>query len=258
MRPLLYYAPPSFFSQIARLALTEKGIAYDEKIMIPGPPNFGTYAPNYMRLNPEGTVPTMVVGDEIYADSRKILNIVDTLGDSPKLTSANHTTMESWIDRAYGLSERELAYGAGFIRHIGKFVNRKRIKALKLLAVENPHLAEAYHTKMTDIENFARLSQNSNHVAALANRYDDEMDALNLHLADQDYIAGDAYSLADVVWTVSVARQMLMKRDPFIKRVYLAEWMGRMKMRHSYEAAQIMDHFSIKPMYKMVSSLWRN
>lgn len=104
---------------------------------------------------------------------------------------------------------------------------------------------------------FIQHSQNTTHVSALANRYDAEMGSLNEHLTNNDYIAGAGYSLADTVWTVTIARQMLMKRDPFNGPINLAEWMGRMKMRPSYEAATIMDHFSFAPMYKMVSSLWR-
>ena len=65
----LYHVPPSFYSQVARLVLTEKQIAYRAVAAVPGPPNFGTYRPWYMRLNPMGTVPTLVRGDEVETKS---------------------------------------------------------------------------------------------------------------------------------------------------------------------------------------------
>ena len=44
-KPVLYHVPPSFYSQIVRLALAEKGIAYDSQYVIPGPASYETYAP---------------------------------------------------------------------------------------------------------------------------------------------------------------------------------------------------------------------
>lgn len=256
MYPQLYYAPPSFYSQIVRLALAEKLVTYDETIVIPGPPNYATYAPDYMRMNKNGTVPTLVIGDSVYDDSRKILEIIDDIGDGPVLIPADRSEMDTWMTRAYGLSERELAYGTGIAKTLGKQVNKHRAKALRRLATKNPDLADVYKAKLADIEGFARLAQTPSHVTALANRFDAEMDALNRHLANREYIAGDSYTLADLVWTVLIARQMLLKREPFKGRVNLAEWMGRMKMRPTYAYAEVWDHLSIGPLYKTISSLW--
>ena len=66
---LLYHMPPSFYSQVARLVLEEKGVRWDGQIIWAGPPFCESYEPWYMALNPGGTVPTLVRGDQTLPDS---------------------------------------------------------------------------------------------------------------------------------------------------------------------------------------------
>lgn len=258
MEPVtLYHVPPSFYSQIARLALVEAGIDYEEQIIIPGPPGFATYKPDYMRLNPGGTVPTLLVGSRVIDDSRKILEWIAGLPLEPPLVPEDETAkaeMERWIERSYGLSERELAYGTGIFKHIGRFANGKRLKALKRFRVENPDMAAVYDAKIADIEDFMSKAQDVEHVRALVKRFDEAFDALDVRLGSREYIAGDAWSLADLCWTVTVARQLMLKKTPLAGRGNLVRWFEKMKKRPSYKAAGIMDHFSFAVVLKVLSS----
>lgn len=85
--PILYYAPPSFYSQVAMLALVEKNLAFDKKSSFPGRQCF-----HLMRQNPGGTAPTLVTGDLVFDDSRKILEHVDELGGELILTPEKQNT----------------------------------------------------------------------------------------------------------------------------------------------------------------------
>lgn len=38
-KPVLYHVPPSFYSQIARLAFVETHVNYDSVYALPGPPS---------------------------------------------------------------------------------------------------------------------------------------------------------------------------------------------------------------------------
>ncbi len=57
---ILYHIPPSLYSQMARLALAGKAVPYKSHYIAGGPPTFESYKPWYIRLNPGGTVPTLV------------------------------------------------------------------------------------------------------------------------------------------------------------------------------------------------------
>lgn len=71
----LFHIPPSFYSQIARLALEKVGLSWVDKWIIAGPPTNENYRPRYMRLNPSGTVPTLRV-----VTGTKTLMLTDSMG----------------------------------------------------------------------------------------------------------------------------------------------------------------------------------
>src|SRR5262245_46513724 len=59
-KPRLYHAPSSYYSMIARLALAEGGIAY-EPVFVEIHVRMTQQQPDYVRLNPNMTVPTLVL-----------------------------------------------------------------------------------------------------------------------------------------------------------------------------------------------------
>jgi glutathione S-transferase len=77
----LVIATPSPYARKVRIALHEKGIAFEEIVDIPWNP--GTVAPS---LNPLGKIPVLILGDgrAIY-DSRVIVEYLDTLDRPPQL-----------------------------------------------------------------------------------------------------------------------------------------------------------------------------
>lgn len=259
-RVRLYHAPPSFYSQVARLVLAEKGVPHEQQVVLPGPPSFETYAPWYMRLNAGGTVPTLVIDDEPIDDSRKILHAVDARFDGPALVPSDEPSraeMERWLDRAYELPERILAYGSSKFKALGTKVNHRRRRALLAHRTHSPELREAYETKLSDIEAFLTETHDPALVEATEQRYDQALDALDHHLAERRYICGQTYTLADVVWTVTVARQLMLGRTPFSQRPALSTWYGRMKSRPSFARAKIWESFHLLQVLPVIVGKYR-
>ena len=92
---ILYHIPPSFYSQVARLALAEKGVKYTSRFVA-----MDMYAPWYMRLNPAGTVPMIVHDGHPVPDSIAIARYVDANFAGPPLIPADEEAragMERWI-----------------------------------------------------------------------------------------------------------------------------------------------------------------
>ena len=69
--PRLYHAPSSYYSMIARLALAEGGIAY-QPVFVEIHVRMSQQQPDYVRLNPNMTVPTLVLADRVLDQSRDI------------------------------------------------------------------------------------------------------------------------------------------------------------------------------------------
>ena len=79
----LYDAPQSTCSQRVRYVLNAKGIAFDEHKLdlFSG----DQLKPEYLSLNPNGVVPTLVDGETVVIESSVILQYIDEIGDGPRL-----------------------------------------------------------------------------------------------------------------------------------------------------------------------------
>lgn len=255
---LLYSVPPSFYSQIARLVLAEKGVKYRRLIVAPGPPTYETYQPWYMRLNPMGTVPTLVVNGEAIADSRKILMFADHEYQSHTLFpsgNALRTEVEYWVEEAYQIPERELAYGSEKLKKLGAMTNKKRLKALNKHRSRHIDMKDIYDTKIADIESFMQNASNTKHFEAIQKATHKRLDWANTTLSDRQFCCGNTYSAADLVWTVTVARQVMLGNKPLEDRPYLEAWYARMKARPSYRQADVWERF--KPEVMLPILLWK-
>lgn len=252
---ILYHVPPSFYSQIARLALRELGVDFQETVVAPGPPTFESYAPWYMSLNPNGTVPTLLHGEHPVPGSDKIVRYADTTLSEDTLapdSSAEREKMEEWVAKLEGISIRELSYGAEKTKALGQRVNRMRLKNLAKRKARNPAMAAAYDRKIKDISDFSKRALQpetlKTHLQNLT-RVLDEMDAwLNSH----PWLAGDTYSLADTVWTVGVARLRMLGQEPLRERPHLGEWYERVKSRPSFAAADVWERFKPEVMARVL------
>jgi glutathione S-transferase len=243
---ILYHVPPSFYSQIGRLALTEKGVDWRGEIVAAGPPTFESYRPWYMRLNPNGTVPTLVHGDTVVPDSIGLARYADEAFEGPRLfpeDAAARQRVEAWLERIDQISVRELSYGSGRLRGPGHFVNQRRLGALRRQRAAHPELAEVYDAKIRDIAGFDEGAGDAAHVEALRRRVTETLDEMDKTLRDSTWLAGDEYSMADVAWTVGVARLHMLGVDPLAGRPALASWYARVKARPSFVEADVWERF---------------
>ena len=82
----LIIARPSPYARKVRIALREKGIAYEEIVDLPW-----TAGSAAARMNPLGKVPVLIDGDETIWESSVILEYVETLGCEPALIPTDPT-----------------------------------------------------------------------------------------------------------------------------------------------------------------------
>lgn len=257
---LLYHVPPSFYSQIARIVLCELGVDFEPKLAPPAPPTFDAYQPWYLKLNPMGTVPTMVHGETAVPDSDAImryaaehLSSVDLAPKDPDEREA----MEAWITELRAISLRELSYGAEKTRETGARVNKMRLKVLYRRRDKHPDMADVYTAKIEDITGFAERAVDPEVAAAHHRQVEQKLDELNALLNKQPWLAGSTYSFADAVWTVGVARFIMLHLDPLENRPALADWYARVKARPSFEQADVWEKFDVLSLLKAMSTRYR-
>lgn len=234
----LYHFPPSFYSQIVRIVLAEKGINYESVMVAPAPPNYENYEPWYMKLNPGGTVPTLVHNDVCLPDSAEIIRYVDQTFSEPRLLPSDEATLtatEYWLSKLATLSIRELSYGSPMAITLGTKINNLRIKNLGKRALENPDMVEIYRNKQEDMRQFSANANNPDHMAQLGNRLTDILDELEQSLQKSTWLAGKDYTMADACWTVAIARFKMIHLNPLLERPSLSEWYQRVKSRSSFD-----------------------
>ncbi|MCB9746377.1 MAG: glutathione S-transferase family protein [Alphaproteobacteria bacterium] len=236
----LFHIPPSFYSQVARLALEEKGAPWRSVLAPPGPPSFDTYQPWYVAIHPEMTVPAMRHGERTLGGSLAIARYVDAELPGPSLTPEDPSEMERWLTDFEGISVRELSYGA-IGGALPQQMNAMRLRVLRRQRARTPALREAYDAKIADIEGFAANAADPVIVQGHRDKADALLDRLETSLAARPWVAGESYSLADVAWTVMVARLRMLGLAPLEGRPQLSAWYARVKARPSFRSADVWE-----------------
>ena len=246
---VLYNMPQSFYSQVARLALAEKGVSWRTRIVLAGPPTCESYQPWFMRLNPEGTVPTMVHNGDVLPDSMLIAEYAERTFEGPPLIPQDkqeRAETRRWVDGFRSFPFAVLLYGNEKMRGASAIIYKLRIRRLRALGLKHPELAEIYRAKERKVEDDARNTADGGHITELRRKLVDMLGELDGLLAERTWIAGESYSLADVAWTVAVAQLIQEnKLEVFVGRPSLARWFEAIRQRPSYDEADIWDH--VKP-----------
>jgi glutathione S-transferase len=245
----LYHIGPSLYSQIVRLALAEKQVAYASRIVDIGL-RMENYEPWYVRKNPRMVVPTLEVArdgvePEIVTDAARIIVWIDEHLPGPALLPDDRderARVDEWLGRQDGFRFREFSYGnaPGLF---GKLIQRgvgKRIAVLERHRDQNPDLAEIYQARIEDVRGWRDTIADHRQVAALGDELERLFADFEAQLADQPFVVGDRYTLADVVWTVTVARVHMLRRTRVLGPRTKA-WFERMRARPSYVQADVWD-----------------
>src|SRR5438067_3671520 len=156
----LHYHPLSTYSRRVRIALIEKGLAADliELDMAKG----AHRAPDYLRLNPYGRVPTLEEDGFVLYESTAILEYLEATHPAPPLVPAD-ARGRAVVAMQMKLCDIQLARQTGTIIFPKRFLPKDRW--------DEPAMAQA----KKEIEK--------------------HLDILETQLKDKPYLVGDRYSL---------------------------------------------------------------
>lgn len=239
---LLYDYPTSICSQMARLALVEKGVPFERRtvdIMVKAE-QFEAW---YTALNPKAVVPTLAIGDAIVTDTIRIVYRVDRDFVGPSLTPADPDGIEAM--------DRMMRDVMGL--HYGVLMYSRRLDAngKSPTVVARGNYLRDQRAKYPDRAAIldSRIAGNDRLQAALANpdeiaRHIDEARALvsriDRTLADAPFMSGDRYTLADTFATPALARFRIHGFEEWWSSD-VADYYRRMRARSSWSAAEVID-----------------
>jgi glutathione S-transferase/GST-like protein len=175
------------------LALAEKGVAYQSHYL--DLLNFDQHEPDYLRINPDGTIPALVHGDRVLTESTPIMEYVDEEFDGPPLrpTDPYELWRMRWWMRYFDSYLAPSLSMIGWSVFVGPSV-RQRDPARLRAAIERIPLESrrvAWRKAMFNEFDAQELAESGRRVGFA-------IGALEKHLDEHTWIAGESYSLGDI------------------------------------------------------------
>jgi glutathione S-transferase len=234
MATILYHGLASTCSKKVRMCLYEKGVPFESRLL--DLQKFEQHKPEYLALNPNGVVPTLVHNDRPIIESTIINEYIDDAFPDPPLKPHDpgaRARMRLWTKYS-----DDVAY---------KAVYAPTWHALRHRAAEG--LAETEKSKtLAQIptrerrERWERMSKGGFSEAELAEAYDKMracLDFAEAGLSDSDWLASDEFSLADIAMVPFIDRIVNLRPEFMPADAYprLTDWYRRMKSRPTFQSA---------------------
>jgi glutathione S-transferase len=251
----LYHSTTSVCSQKARLCLAELGLDYESRLLdlMAGE----QFAPDYLKLNPNAVVPTLVDDGLVVIESSLILEYLDEAYNSGRLMPRDpelRSKTKLWLLRCLAIH--------GAINSLS-FATVLRAKQM---AGKTPDELETMLQQMPNPisrEKRRDLLENgvdSLHVEAALREMGSTLADMNTMLAQHDWVSGPGYGLADTALLAYIDRLDRLAMSGLWEEEFpeVSGWLERSKRRESYNTAisPFVDPSAADKMYQTAVTFW--
>jgi glutathione S-transferase len=228
----LYNAMQSTCSQKVRITLAEKGIDFVEHRLRLFKQD--QLKPEYLKLNPNGVVPTLVHDGVPVIDSSVIMEYLDEVFPENCLTPQDpqqRAEMRAWMrffEEVPTTAVRYPSYNAAFVRHFSEMSEAE----FKDVATSKP-LRDKFLGEMDKDKGFSddKIEQAEKSIRKTVVR-------METKLKDRPYLLGDHISLADIcVLPPLIRMEDLGYSNLWSDQPGFRAWLERMKSRPSFKKA---------------------
>ena len=230
----LYHNGMSTCSQKVRITLAEKGQEFTSH-------HFNLRAgdqhkPEYLKLNPNGVVPTIIHDGRVVYESAVIDEYLDDVFPDPPLRPTDpweRARMRIWVKQLDEGLHAASATISACIAFRYQFMEGKTEEELKKTL--DGYVDPVKRVRMT--ENVMK-GVDSNFFTPAIKRVAKMLDDMQAALSEAPWLAGKTYSLADVAFTPYVTRVAHLQQDWMIAaRPKVADWFDRVRARPAYKVA---------------------
>ncbi len=229
----LYHGTTSVCAIKVRLALAEKALPWQGEVL--WLQRGDQYRPDYLKLNPNAVVPTLVHDGKAIIESTVILEYLDeTFPDIPLMPRDPYarSQVRLWLKRV-----DELHVHCGTITAAVAF--------RRYFMRQTPDGRDAYVARTLDPIKRERLQRiMDNGLAApdamdATRRYNTFVGAMESALAQSDYLVGNSFTFADVAAIPYINRADMLGLAGLWenRRARVADWHARMRQRTSFNSA---------------------
>jgi GST-like protein len=230
----VYTWQPNANSGKPLLCLKEKGVAFTYHYIDMG--KMEQHSPEYLKINPNGTIPAVVHDGEVMIESTPAMEYIDRVFDGPSLAPADayeQWRMRWWCRYLDTSIVPALAMVASNVLAAPRFAqNAPEDNAAALERIPLPERRRIWAMLMQNNTPKSDIDESQRRIAECIALMEET-------LAERDYLAADTYSLADIVamaslygWPVQRAEQVNVARTPA-----LMAWLARCHARPGIQAA---------------------
>lgn len=233
---VLYHAWVSSASRRVRFVLEEKGLAYEGRIV--NLLAFEQHTPAYLKLNPNGFVPTLVHDGRPVIESSVICEYLDEVFPQHPLRPADphlRARMRVWakwtdevVIRAFQVANWDRMMGPT----ARKWTDEEVEQRLKAIPVPD---------RREDWRRVAREAFSEPEIARAADNVRRTLDRMEADLAQGPWLAGDAFSLADIHLSPYIVRigELAARGIRLADYPRAADWWARLTARPAFPKARI-------------------
>jgi len=225
----LYDNIASVAAQKVRMTLHEKGQSWETASV--DLRNGDVMNEDYLKLNPNGVVPTLIHDGQVLTESTAIIEYLDEVFPDPPLrpaTPLERHRMRLWTKRV----DEELHRSTGVLSQAIyiRFVHMDK----------TPEQLDAYFARMPDKDREARqrsaikLGLDAPEFALALRIFSRFIDDLDRQAAASTWLAGDTFTLADIACAPYVKRLEMLAMEAMWangRRSHAARWWAAMKAR---------------------------
>jgi glutathione S-transferase len=247
----LYNAPHSTCSQKARICLHEKGLPFED-IRLDLGKGKDQLKPEYLALNPNGVVPTLVDDGEVIIDSSVICEYLDEKYPTPKLTPDNvaqRAKMRAWmryLEEVPTAAVRVPSFNMGFLPRFAGLDDEGFRKEQSDVRPIRKH----FYRRMTQ-NGFRRAD-----VEAAIEQIGNTCARMDKALETGPWLMGEQYTIADIVVTPSIDRMNDLGFASIWEGKYprMTAWYARMQARPAFQKAyykgtRMSETFQLRPAF---------
>jgi glutathione S-transferase len=227
----LYHGRTSVCSIKARLALAEKGVAFESRLMTLRGDQFD---PGYMKLNPNAVVPTLVHDGRVVIESTVVMHYIDeAFGGAPLMPAdpparAQVRMMAKLMDEHVHVACMTITFATA---------NRASLARLSPEEMD-AELAKAPDPARSEIKRqVVAHGLDAAPVAEALRQQEKLLDRIEAAMRHGAYLAGEEWSLADAAATPYVWRLKLKLARLWDTRPGVAAWYQRIRQRPSFKTA---------------------
>ncbi len=229
----LYHANHSTCSQKVRICLAEKGLDYDSRLIDLAAKE--QLDPDYLAINPNGVVPTLVHDGKAVIDSSVICEYLDDVFPDPPLSPSDpygKAQMRAWMRYFEEVPTAAVRFPSFNMAFLPRYDGLDDDGFQKEQADVRP-LRKGFFRRMT------RHGFPDEDIRASFEQIEKTAARMDAALADGPWLLGETYSLADIVVTPLIDRMADLGFADLWEESYprMTDWYARMQARPAFKTA---------------------